>query len=250
MLQRLRIAALLGFLSCGLAAAAVAAEPFSAEQRRGIERVIRDYLLANPELLVEAMQELENRRKAEAEAKTQRLVGELHPEIYRSRYDYVVNPSGRIPLVEFFDYQCGYCKRVFPALQQVREQERDVRVIYKEFPILGPVSVFAARAAIAARRQDKYLALHEAMMTLPGQLSEEAVLMAARQVGLDVERLQRDMKRPDVQEAIDFNLNLAQRLEIRGTPTMFVGQTLVPGAVPLDRLVGLIADARGNCSVC
>lgn len=246
---------ILNALRAALCALAVFAAPpalaaaLTPEQKAEVERTIREYLLANPELMVEVMEALEKRQKDAAAEKAHDGVSQFKAQIFQSRYDYVANPAGRVPVVQFFDYQCGYCKQVFPTLQKLAG-ERDVRLIYKELPILGEASTVAARAAIAARRQNKYLELHAKLMTHRGRLSEDAVMAVAADAGLDVKQLKADMARPDVAEAIQANLELARELGIRGTPTLFVGHTFVPGAVTETQLQELVAGARANCRVC
>jgi len=232
-----------------LAAAPVFAAGLTPEQKAEVEATIREYLLKNPELMVEVMEALEKRQKEAAVEQATEGVTQYKAQIFQSRFDYVGNPSGRIPVVQFFDYQCGYCKQVFPTIQKLAA-ERDVRLIYKELPILGEASTVAARAAVAARRQDKYLELHARLMAHRGRLSEEAVMGIAKDAGLDARQLKADMARPEVAEAIQANLDLARELGIRGTPTLFVGHTLVPGAITDAQLQELVAAARVNCRVC
>jgi protein-disulfide isomerase len=227
-----------------------AQQSFTPAQKAEVEKIVRDYLLANPEFLVEVMEELERRRQDLAKLESQRRIQEQRAEIYESKHDFVVNREGKVPFVEFFDYQCGYCKRSLAAVQTVRKMQPDVRMIFKEYPILGPVSVFAARAAVASRRQQKYVAYHDAMMGHRGKLDESVVLRIAERVGLDIEQLKADMERPEVQQAIDANLALAETMRIRGTPTFIIGETLSPGAIPYPQMVSQIEEARTNCKVC
>jgi protein-disulfide isomerase len=231
-----------------LPAAALAAA-LTPEQKAAVEETIREYLLKNPELMLEVMEALERRQKQAAADRAEEGVAQFKAQIFQSRHDFVLNPAGRIPVVEFFDYQCGYCKQVFPSMQKLAA-EPDVRVIFKELPILGEASLVAARAALAARRQGKYLELHGKLMSHRGRLSEDAVMAMASELGLDVKQLKADMARPEVGEAIQANLELARELGIRGTPTLFVGHTLVPGAVNEAQLQELLAAARTNCKVC
>jgi protein-disulfide isomerase len=231
------------------AAPAAFAAALTPEQKSEVEKTVREYLLKNPELMLEVMEALEQRQKQAAAERAEEGVGQFKSQIFQSRHDFVLNPAGRIPVVEFFDYQCGYCKQVFPSMQKLAA-ERDVRVIFKELPILGEASIVAARAAIAARRQGKYLELHGKLMSHRGRLGEEAVMAMASELGLDVKQLKADMARPEVGEAIQANLELARELGIRGTPTLFVGHTLVPGAVTEAQLQELVAAARTNCKVC
>ena len=154
------------------------------------------------------------------------------------------NPDGDVTLVEFFDYQCPYCKTIFPSIQALLAEDRNLRYVFKEFPILGRASVFAARAALAARRQGKYLEFHTAVMSARGKLTETRVMRLAEKVGLDVDRLRRDMADGTVDAMIRRNLDLADGLGIFSTPVFIVGDTQIPGAVEIDTLKVLIARAR------
>lgn len=230
---------------------AISAEDgFSAAEKTQIEQIVRDYLLKNPELLVEMSNALERQQEADKLAKAKGDALAHKAALFESPNDFVVNPDGTIPVVEFFDYNCGYCKRVLPTITQLQESEKDVRFIYKELPILSKTSVVAAKAAIAARMQGKYLAYHNALMEVRGAIDEETVVQTAREVGLDIDRLQEDMKRDDVAQEIEANRALARTLNIRGTPTLFVGDRLIPGAIGYEDLVQVVADQRSSCSVC
>ncbi len=154
------------------------------------------------------------------------------------------NPDGDVTLVEFFDYQCPYCKRIFPSIQALLAEDRNLRYVFKEFPILGKESVFAARAALAARRQGKYLEFHTALMPARGKLTETRVMRLAEKAGLDVDRLRRDMADRTIDAMIQRNLDLADGLGIFSTPVFIIGDTQVPGAVEIDTLKILIARAR------
>ena len=154
------------------------------------------------------------------------------------------NPDGDVTLVEFFDYQCPYCKRIFPSIQALLAEDRNLRYVFKEFPILGKESVFAARAALAARRQGKYLEFHMAVMSAKGKWTEAKVMRLAKTAGLDVDRLRRDMADGTVDAMIRRNLDLADGLGIFSTPVFIIGDTQIPGAVEIDTLKTLIARAR------
>ena len=147
-------------------------------------------------------------------------------------------------IVEFFDYRCPYCKQVVGALTQLLNDDRKLRLVFKEFPILGPDSVVAARAALAAHVQGKYHAMHEALMRARGTLDETTVLKIATSVGLDATRLQSDMNKPEIAASLDRNHRLARDLAINGTPAFVIGNHVVPGAVDLETLKKLVAEAR------
>ena len=154
------------------------------------------------------------------------------------------NPHGDVSLVEFFDYRCPYCKQVEPSLEALLTQDPHLRFVYKEFPVLGPVSKTAARAALAARKQGKYAALHRALMALKGQIDDSVIFQTASGAGLDVAQLKRDMAAPEIDSDLKANFDLAEALDIRGTPGFVIGDEIVPGAVSLDELKQLIEAAR------
>lgn len=154
------------------------------------------------------------------------------------------NDDGDITIVEFFDYQCPYCKAVVPTLAQLKKEDEGIRYVYKEWPILGPVSEVAARAALAAEQQGRYEPFHEALMSLPGKFKEADIMKVAESVGLDVARLRRDMIAPEIQEALARTRALATALGITGTPAFIIGDNIVPGAVDINRLKALIKQAR------
>jgi protein-disulfide isomerase len=236
----------------GILHGADAAE-IDAKQRQEIEAIIKDYLVRNPEVIRDAMQELERRQVVEAQALTKKKIGERAEEIYRSPDDLVLgNPSGKVTVVEFFDYNCGYCKRAIPEVKKLIESDADVRVVIKEFPILGPGSLYAARAALASRKQGKYVEFHEALTELDGVKDETTVLQVAEQVGLDVDKLKTDMEDEAVSEVIRRNYSLAESLSINGTPSFVIDETLEPGFVQFDVLARHVATVRqnGGCQLC
>jgi protein-disulfide isomerase len=209
------------------------------------EQRVRDYLLKNPEVIMEALQILQERQRSAEAENMKRTIAERSEEILNDPAAPVGgNPAGDVTLVEFFDYNCPYCRRVAPTVVELEEADPDLRLVYKEFPILGPGSQFAARAALASRRQGKYVPFHNALMQATEQVSEETVMEAAREVGLDTEQLRADMQDPAIQEAIARNLQLADALGITGTPSFIIGQEVVPGAVDLRTLQSLIAHTR------
>lgn len=209
------------------------------------EQRVREYLLKNPEVIMEALQILQERqRAAEAENLKRTIVTRSEDILDDPAAPVGGNPEGDVTLVEFFDYNCPYCRRVAPTVAEIIAADPDLRVVYKEFPILGPGSTFAARAALAAQRQGKYAPFHEALMRAGQSLDEEQVLEIAEAVGLDTERLDQDMQDPAIQEAIARNLQLANALGITGTPSFVIGDRVVPGAADLRTLQSLIARVR------
>ena len=223
------------------------AEELAPEQRREIESVIHDYLLRHPDVLLEALRAAEEKLKSEAGDQAKQALVARRSEIFDDPETPVGgNPKGDVTLVEFFDYRCPYCKQVQPRLTELLAGDRELRIAYKEFPILGPVSVTAARAALAAQRQGKYETFHNAMMAAPGQITEDTVYQVAKTVGLDVDRLKRDMAAPQIEAVLKANQALADALDIRGTPGFVIGDQIVPGAIELASLKELVAGARSK----
>jgi protein-disulfide isomerase len=242
-------------VACGvflLGQATLAAE-MSQQQRRDIEAVIKDYLIRNPEVIKEALEELERRQSAAAAAKTKQVITARGQEIFRTKEDLVLgNPDGKISVVEFFDYNCGYCKRALPEVSKLIESDKDVRVVIKEFPILGPASVFAAKAALASRNQGKYVEFHDALTGIEGVKDEASVMAAAQAIGLDIPRLKADMETEAVADVIRRNYSLAEALSINGTPSFVIDETLEPGYVSFEVLAQHVSTVRqnGGCKVC
>jgi protein-disulfide isomerase len=221
------------------------AADFSPDQRKAIEAIIHDYLVKNPEVMLDALEAAKEKLTKDAHDKAGAALTSRQHEILDDPASPVAgNPKGDVTLVEFFDYRCPYCKQVEPSLEALLGEDHQLRFVYKEMPVLGPVSVVAARVALAARNQGKYEAFHKAMMNTKGQIDEAAIYKVAGSVGLDMDRLKREMNSPEVQQAIKANLDLAEALEIRGTPGFIIGEEIVPGAVDLGTLKQLIADAR------
>ncbi|MBA8905017.1 DsbA family protein [Aminobacter ciceronei] len=208
---------------------------------------LRDYLLANPEVIVQSMQGLEARQREAEATEAQAALSARANEVFRDPDSPVGgNPQGDVTMVEFFDYNCPYCRQVAPVMREAESGDPQLRIVYKEFPILGPGSVFAAKAALAAHRQGQYTAFHIALMQAKGKVGEATVLQAAAEVGLDVDRLRKDMDDPKVQAAIDRNVGLAQSLRINGTPGFVIGDQVLRGATDLATMKTLIAQARAT----
>jgi protein-disulfide isomerase len=222
--------------------------PVAAQQamtREQIEEIVREYLVNNPEVIVQAIEALEARHKAAQQADQREALAAHQEQLLRDRDAPVMgNPSGDVTLVEFFDYRCPYCKQVVPALTQLLKDDRNLRLVLKELPILGPDSVVAARAALAADAQGKYAAMHHALLAHRGSFDDAVIARLAASAGLDVARLKADMARPEIDAMIDRNRALARALSLTGTPAFIVGDTIVPGAADLETLKTLVAQAR------
>ena len=218
-----------------------------AAESASIGEVIHSYIVEHPEVITEAADVLRQRQQAARVEEASRRIEENHAALYEDTGSVVAgNVDGDVTMVEFFDYNCPYCKRVYPTLVQLREDDDGLRFIYKEFPILGPASVFAARAALASRNQNKYAEFHDALMSRREKLTNEIILATARAIGLDVARLERDMKAPELDQIISRNMDLAERLQLTGTPSFIIGETLIPGLADRAYLQSVIAATRAN----
>jgi protein-disulfide isomerase len=227
-----------------LAAAPVEAQAQSELPRDEVERIVREYLLREPEIIMQAIEELQRRREAEAAVEQrERLAGE-EGALYADARDPVLgNPDGDVTLIEFFDYRCGYCRVMAEPMQALLADDPNLRVVMKEFPILGPDSLLASRAALAAHRQGGYEAMHWALLA-ENRIDEAVITRLAEEQGLDVDQLLADMEAEPIAAHIQDNILLAQGLDINGTPSFVIGETVLPGAVPVERLAGLVAEQR------
>jgi protein-disulfide isomerase len=236
----------------GLGFTANAAE-FNDGQRKEMESIIKDYLLANPDLLRDMGQLLEQKEKLAEEGQRKGALVSNADQIFRDGTDFIAgNPNGKVTMVEFFDYNCGWCKKGFPEVLALIESDKDLKFVMKEFPIFGGDSDYAAQAAIAASKQGKYWDLHVAMMSHEGKITKEAVDELAGAQGLDMARLKKDMESPETAGILERNHNLAQSLAINGTPAFIIDDRLVPGYLPQAELASAINDvrAKGGCSLC
>jgi len=228
------------------ACAARGGEPIrDAAAAQSMDQIIEQYIRTHPEVIEQSLQALEIKRQAQEKERVKAVIAARRNDLLNDPAAPVSgNPTGEVTLVEFFDYRCGYCKRVAAAVTQLQKDDPGVRVVYKDFPILGEASELAARAALASRAQGKHQAFHEALLAAKGELSKETVLGIARDVGLDAKQLESDMGNPEWSDVIERNRALAKDLGITGTPGFVVGEEVYPGAVDLARLKVLVAQAR------
>jgi protein-disulfide isomerase len=227
---------------------------FTPEQREAIGAIIREYLLTNPELLEEVVAELERRRNAETAAQqAEALVAQRDTLLNSDKQVILGNPEGDVTLVEFFDYNCGYCRAAHGDLMRLIEEDGNLRVVLKEYPVLGQGSVEAAQVAIALNEvaPDRYLEFHDTMFTEPGQATGNRALAVADEMGIDPLAIRAAMESPNVEETIQEVYSLAEALSITGTPTYVVGNEVVVGAVGYDSLVNKIEQVRAcGATVC
>ncbi len=229
-------------LSTALSVLPATAQDFSEEQ---IKELALQAILENPQIVMDAVAILQERDAAKAEAQAQATLGNNRDTLERDPNAPVIgNPDGDVTVVEFFDYNCPYCKRAADEVAKVLDTDKEVRIVYREWPILGEGSVFAARAALAARAQGKYPEMHKALMSMRGRVNERSTLQAAAELGLDIDQLRADMEDPAVQEHIDTTMRLASSLGFSGTPSFVIGEARAPGLIDAERMQQMIDDVR------
>jgi protein-disulfide isomerase len=233
----------------------VAAQEFSPQQKSEIEQIIKSYLVNHPEVLQEAITELDKRQAVAEQEKTKAAIASNAATLFNSKRQIVLgNPNGNVTLVEFFDYNCGYCKRAMADMLDLLKTDPNLRIVLKEFPVLGPGSVEAARVAVAARMQDKdgtkYLAFHQKLLGGRGQADKARALAVAKEVGYDMARIETDMESSEVKASLEETLKLGEELGLNGTPSYIVGSDVVVGAVGLDALRGKVSTARCGKAQC
>jgi protein-disulfide isomerase len=251
MIRALRPLSLAAALALAAGTTAVQAQNFSAPQKSEIEKIIKDYIIAHPEVLQEAMAELE-KKQAVAEAEKARTAVKNHSEALFNSPRHVVlgNPQGDVTFVEFFDYNCGYCKKAMTDMVELMAKDPKLKVVLKEFPVLGQGSQEAAQVAVAVRMQDKsgkkYLEFHQKLLTGRGQADKTRAMAVAKEIGLDMARLEKDLKSDEVTASINESMKLAEALGLNGTPSYVIGNDVVVGAVGLTALGDKIKAARTN----
>tara|TARA_B100000315_G_scaffold260681_1_gene324028 strand:+ start:5140 stop:5937 length:798 start_codon:yes stop_codon:yes gene_type:complete len=221
--------------------------PFDASQKKAIEKIIGDYLRDNPEIIIESIRNMQARERRQQQDRGLKNLVTYREMIFNDPTSPIGgNPQGDVTIVEFFDYNCGFCKRVFPTIKKLLEEDKNIRYVFKEFPILSPQSELAARAALAAWRQDKtkYVQLHTEFIRSTGGFTESRIMRMAEKLGLNTAQLKKDMQSSSISQIIAGNRALAQRLGINGTPGFIIGNQIVPGAVDMVTLKQLVADAR------
>ncbi len=226
-------------LAVGLGAAA----PAQAELSRGdVENIINEYLLNNPEVILKSVNDFQTKGVAEAQ---QKALDENSRQLFEDDMSPTFGKAeGSVRIVEFFDYNCGYCKRVADAVSQVMEKQENIQFIFKEYPILGPTSETAARWALAAEKQGKYVKYHEALLGASERVSEDLLVSIAEDLDLDVDQMRKDADSEAVTKQINDNRALAQSLNINGTPAFVIEDEIFPGAIPYETMVEAIESKR------
>ena len=219
-------------------------------ERDSFRAEIREYLLANPEVLMEALAVLEERRAQSAAENDLALVADNRDAIFNDGYSYIGgNPDGDITIVEFLDYQCSFCKRAFPAVEELIASDGNIRIIIKEFPILGDASVMGSRYALAVKNlygDEAYKTVHDEMMSLRGGLTPQTLVRVSESLDFDHDDIRAEMENEDITTIINENRALAQTLQIRGTPTFVIGEVFARGFLELDQMRAVVANERNR----
>jgi len=242
-------AAACAVISTMAAAPSSNADELSSSQRSEVERIVREYLIAHPEVLQEAMNELDKRQTAVQAEKHKAAIKQYSDALFSSPRQVVLgNPNGNVTFVEFFDYNCGYCKRAMDDMLTLLKDDPKLKVVLKEFPVLGPGSVEAAQVAVAVHMQDKtgkkYLEFHQKLLGGRGEANKARALAVAKDIGLDMARLDKDLASPEVKAALQESFKLAEALGLNGTPSYVIGDNVVVGAVGLETLKEKVNTSR------
>lgn len=242
-------------LSAALVSTPVLAETaaFNADQEKQIEKVIHAYLIKNPEVIIEAIQSLQQKQNEQTKKtiqETQNSLPKFADELFHQANDPVVgNAKGKVVIVDFFDYQCPHCSKMEPTLDAVIKKNPEVKVVFKEFPIRGATSEYASKAALASQKQGKYFEFHKALMhqSTVETLNEEMILKTAKTVGLNIDKLKTDMKDPAIAQQIKNNIKLAQQLKLIGTPSFMIARSDVTNKAAVTEIIfvpGLVEQTQ------
>ncbi len=217
--------------------------------KEAVEKIVREYLLKKPEIIEEAMLTRRRNQLEEQQKQQKEAISQNSEKLFKASHDFIAgNPEGDVTIVEFFDYNCGFCRRAFKDIAKVIEADKNVRVIFKELPIFGEQSEQAARAAIASIQQKKYFEFHRDMLVEPGRANEAKALKIAEKLGMDIEKLKTDMKSQSVTEALKANSDLANEIGLEGTPLYVVGDEIINGAPEdlADQILTRVASIRNS----
>ena len=213
-----------------------------APSKTDIENIVREFILQHPEVLMESVQSYRERERVDAQRRSNAAIGANRSGLFDDSTSPVIgDAAAEIAIVQFFDYKCGYCRRVAPTVSKLLEEHKNVRVIFKELPILGPESHLASRAALAAAKQGAYAPFHQKLLGVDGPISPKTIEELADQLGLDLARLRRDMSSPEVAAILAQNQRLANTLGVESTPSFVIGNELISGAMDLSRFEELIS---------
>jgi protein-disulfide isomerase len=244
-----RFAMMIGLTTalCSTLAYGAETKSFSPEQTKEIEKIIKSYLIAHPQVIAEAVEALQKQEEAQAAIDAKQKIASVRADLIQAGDDIVLgNPNGDITMVEFYDYRCGYCKAVVDAVHTLVKGDGKLRLVLRSYPVLGPDSLVAAKAVFASRvqGQDKQLAFHDALMAVKGSVDEAKILSVAKETGLDIDKLKIDMADARIAGLIEKNRNLGTKLGVNGTPTFVLGDKVMPGVDTADNFRKAVDAAR------
>jgi protein-disulfide isomerase len=220
-------------------------QPFNPRQIEGVRKIVRDYLMEHPEVIGEAIEALREKMRAQAEQDAKKSIEAYKAELFDNKDDPVIgNPKGDVVMVEFFDYNCGFCKQVVEAMIEAAKADGNVKIVLKDFPILTEESASVARLAVASKKQGKYEDFYRALMKYRGRLDDKTALKLAAEAGLNADQLKKDAAAPEVAKQLRRNAEIARALDISGTPAFVVGDRVVSGALEQNIFRQLFAAAR------
>ena len=239
---------LIGSMVCAWFVLPVQAAEFTPAQQNEIRSLIKDYLIKNPEILQEAMSELEKRQADNEKAAQSKALAEWMPVLLKSGRSTVLgNPKGDVTLIEFFDYNCGYCKRALSDLQKLTDADKNLRIIIRDFPVLGPDSVEAAMVGVAARQQlsgAKYMDFHVKLLESKGRIGKDRAFAVAKELNVDLQKLQKDMDLSETRSILSETMQIGDALRLQGTPAYLIGNEVIFGAVGFDSLKQAVDSTR------
>jgi protein-disulfide isomerase len=219
-----------------------AEETISKAQQEQFEKIVHDYIVSHPALIMETVN---NHIREQQDKQRNEAVQSNKAELFSNENSpYIGNKNGDVTLIEFFDYNCHYCKNVFPALKSLSERDGKIKIVFKDLPILGPTSLTAAKWALAAQLQGKYFQFHTALMEHQGALTDEAIEQAAKGAGLDIEKAKNDLQSDEITKQIDSNRDLAKKMGFNGTPAFVIGEKAFGGALDDDQIKAAVEEAR------
>ena len=214
--------------------------------KAAVEQIVKSYIMENPQLILDSVENYQ--KKARTERQSEGLKKSKDTLLKDLDSPETGNPQGDMTIVEFFDYNCGYCKHAFPEIKALLETDKNIRVVFKEFPILGPTSVTASKWALAANKQKKYFEFHSALMENKQPITDELLEKIAKDVGLDTKQVKADAEDKGIQAQIDKNRQLSESLGLTGTPAFVIGDEVLPGFIQLDEMERMIAGIRAKAA--
>jgi protein-disulfide isomerase len=236
----------------------MAADSMSTDQQKQVEKIVHDYLVTNPEVLIEASQALQQKQQQNVQQQAKSAILENSGQLFSGKLAVTGNPKGNVTMVEFFDYQCIHCKKMAPVVEELVKKDNNLRVIYKEFPIFGDSSELASKVALAAGMQGKYMLMHNALLKLEQRLDDKLVMSTAKSVGLDMAKLEKDINSKEVTDSLKENRQLAEKMHLMGTPAFVIGATpegkfsnkveptFIPGAATVEALQEIVKKSSAS----